>query len=493
LKPIKDYPTLPNFEITQINKLWQTGPMAILDVSEVVIKDWSLVIDIKVPDGPTGQYILTVNEKKEEIPFRFSELDDNREHFVNIVFGDDKKSQVVLTTSFGLRVVYTTKGSGTSIYSDISIDTPRHPELKDNSHGILGRWNGNPDDDAVDANGQKQVLDEKFSWAFGDSWIVPGGRTKTADCIRDEAVKTEDEIRKATDPKVQIAVEKLCLEVLENPELKQCAKNLGRAVPLLKNCITDLIFMDNAEARKQYIEDLVDSFASTCKRRGKGFDKHRFAIIIKGARDSSSSDSSDDDDGKRPHKGKRPHVIVETLKPQAPVIQIVKPQPAPAPVVTVQKCTVSGLVPLYRLYRPSSDDHFYTTSFEEATNAVRKLGYTSEGSPGLVASTAQAGLKPVYRLYKPAARDDHFYTQGEAEAQNANTKLGYQREGIAYYCPPTNYCGATLGFIRYFRGTDHFYTTSIEEGNKNVIPHGGKHEGILCHIWPNNGPVRTPK
>lgn len=79
---------------------------------------------------------------------------------------DGEATELVITTSFGLRITY-------DLYK-ISVDIPRHPELKDNLHGLLGRWNDNPADDSIDANGKKQTLDNKFSWAFGDSWIVRG-------------------------------------------------------------------------------------------------------------------------------------------------------------------------------------------------------------------------------------------------------------------------------------------------------------------------------
>jgi len=270
MKPIKKYPTLPEFEINQINKPWKGSPMAMLDISELVVRDWSQIVQVKMPEGENGQYVLTVNEKKENIPYRYSQFDDNRERFINIVYADDKKTQVVLITSFGLRITYTTKPR-VGLESDVSIDFPRHPELKDNSNGLLGRWNGNPDDDAIDANGQKQPLDDKFSWPFGDSWIIPGGRTKTAECVREEAKQVADKVVTETDPKLKENVEKQCKQALDSPELKACAKIAGRVVPLIKNCVTDLIFLDNDAERKAYIEDLIDTFATTCKSRGQKF------------------------------------------------------------------------------------------------------------------------------------------------------------------------------------------------------------------------------
>lgn len=143
---------------------------------------------------------------------------------------------------------------------------------------------------------------------------------------------------------------------------------------------------------------------------------------------------------------------------------------------------------MYRLYRPGTDNHFYTISITEADNAANKLAFIREYSPGLVARSAHdclcgISLKPVFRLYRPQTEttyDDHFYTLSELEANNAVSNLSYRREGIAFYCSDTiNYCGATLPLYRYIRGVEHFYTTSLSEVNTVV----GTYEGITCYIW----------
>lgn len=43
-----------------------------------------------------------------------------------------------------------------------------------------------------------------------------------------------------------------------------------------------------------------------------------------------------------------------------------------------------GSTPLYRVYAPGSDDHFYTTSAAERDNAIAMFGYQDQGSPGFV-------------------------------------------------------------------------------------------------------------
>ncbi|XP_037040618.1 uncharacterized protein LOC119077498 [Bradysia coprophila] len=158
-----------------------------------------------------------------------------------------------------------------------------------------------------------------------------------------------------------------------------------------------------------------------------------------------------------------------------------------APPPPPPNCPVNQ-VQLLRLYGPATMDHFYTTSEPEAQNAS---GYGRETSPGKVVTSAtdcSCGNEfvPIYRLRKTFFNLvlDHFYTNSDYEANNA---AGYNRDGIGFYCSPTkDLCGASIPLYRYWRVffTDHFYTSDIEEGNKNVIPFGGKYEGIMCYIWP---------
>lgn len=147
---------------------------------------------------------------------------------------------------------------------------------------------------------------------------------------------------------------------------------------------------------------------------------------------------------------------------------------------------------IYRLYNAKSDDHFYTTSLGEANNAANTLGYQHEGSVGSVlpptaVCSCYDTYVPVYRLYKPGQKDDHFYTTSVAEASTAAQTLQYRWEGIAFYCATSQGecgdCGSKVPLYRYNRNIDHFYTTSLNEAFSNVIPYGGKYEGILCYIW----------
>ncbi|HEX5741792.1 MAG TPA: hypothetical protein VFY17_09610 [Pilimelia sp.] len=96
---------------------------------------------------------------------------------------------------------------------------------------------------------------------------------------------------------------------------------------------------------------------------------------------------------------------------------------------------VSATIPLYRLYSAAQTDHFYTTSWEEATNAFNNLGYTYEGVAGKVLPSAGPGTVPLHRLYHGGA-GDHFYTTNWNEAVNAFNNLGYTYEGVQAHVDP---------------------------------------------------------
>lgn len=68
LKPrVESFPSLPEFEIQQVNKLYKNGPMSVIDFSTVIIRDWSQIIEIDTPDKDDGNYGLTVRDP-ERVP-----------------------------------------------------------------------------------------------------------------------------------------------------------------------------------------------------------------------------------------------------------------------------------------------------------------------------------------------------------------------------------------------------------------------------------------
>ncbi|GAC1681047.1 MAG: hypothetical protein PVS3B3_00500 [Ktedonobacteraceae bacterium] len=145
-------------------------------------------------------------------------------------------------------------------------------------------------------------------------------------------------------------------------------------------------------------------------------------------------------------------------------------------------------VPFYRLYKGATGDHFYTTSKDEARNAVNRYGYKSEGIACYVYSFAKDDTTPLIRLYRPSTQH-HFYTTSESEAENAVKKYGYTREGTACYVYPTQGEEAPKDSVALYRlyksgNDDHFYTTSSDEANNAVSKYGYTSEGIACYVYP---------
>lgn len=103
-------------------------------------------------------------------------------------------------------------------------------------------------------------------------------------------------------------------------------------------------------------------------------------------------------------------------------------------VATTPDCYVTGVTPMVRMWHPTRQKHFYTAFTSEATFAEQALGFQKEGNLGYLFSIANETYhtQPIYRLYKPTT-DDHFYTNGAAERDAAVQIHGYQDEGIAGY------------------------------------------------------------
>ncbi|MCP3101601.1 hypothetical protein LZ198_22245 [Myxococcus sp. K15C18031901] len=138
-------------------------------------------------------------------------------------------------------------------------------------------------------------------------------------------------------------------------------------------------------------------------------------------------------------------------------------------------------VPLYRLYSSRASDHFYTTSWPEALNAITHHGYTFENTVGLCHDSNEAGTTPLFRLYSGRA-GDHFYTASVEERDLAVATHGYVSEGVACYVFPSNQAGA-CPLIRLWNGTDHFYTLSMQE----AINSRYTYEGIAGYIFAPGG------
>jgi hypothetical protein len=77
--------------------------------------------------------------------------------------------------------------------------------------------------------------------------------------------------------------------------------------------------------------------------------------------------------------------------------------------------------------------HFYTANWSEAVNAYQFYGYYFTGTVARGWSGPGPWLKPVYRLYRPST-GSHYYTSDWSQVQQLQYPgVGFTYEGIAMY------------------------------------------------------------
>ena len=133
---------------------------------------------------------------------------------------------------------------------------------------------------------------------------------------------------------------------------------------------------------------------------------------------------------------------------------------------------------VYRLYRPSNDEHLYTASISEIESS-KKLGFVYEG-PAWPNTPAQGG-SPVFRLYSKYS-NRHMYTINDYEKNQAVSSLGYSLEGPSWYAFTSQVPGGTPVYRLYRRRDDkHLFTASLEENNNAISKLGFVSEGIAWY------------
>jgi hypothetical protein len=97
--------------------------------------------------------------------------------------------------------------------------------------------------------------------------------------------------------------------------------------------------------------------------------------------------------------------------------------------------TSFSTTPLYRLYKGSVPDHFYTTSDTEKASAMAS-GYVDEGNIGNCSPSAASGKTTLLYRLRSTISGDHFYTTSAAERDNAIAVYNYVSEGTACHVFP---------------------------------------------------------
>ncbi|KAJ2911525.1 hypothetical protein MD484_g8889, partial [Candolleomyces efflorescens] len=142
--------------------------------------------------------------------------------------------------------------------------------------------------------------------------------------------------------------------------------------------------------------------------------------------------------------------------------------------------------PLYRMWKPTVKDHFYTIDPTEYDRAAKQFGYTKEGITGYVFRNAPAGTAPLFRLWNPRT-SDHLYTMSVAERDWVVGHQGYSSEGTVGHIYPTKSkltCMLSKPLYRVFNTAvnDHFYTASSEERIRSIVKYGYTDEGVAGWI-----------
>lgn len=158
----------------------------------------------------------------------------------------------------------------------------------------------------------------------------------------------------------------------------------------------------------------------------------------------------------------------------------------------------SQQLPFIRLYNSKINDHFYTSSYAEASLAQQQHGYKSEGLIGNVESEYKNGTKAIIRMWNPAAKK-HFYTTDSNEVVSAQAS-GFVLEGTVGYiqvdtAPASNESGDNMSspilwepgkrtlYRMYNSGVrKHFYTISYSE-MQGLLSHGYRLEGDLGTLY----------
>jgi len=131
--------------------------------------------------------------------------------------------------------------------------------------------------------------------------------------------------------------------------------------------------------------------------------------------------------------------------------------------------------PLYRQLL-AGQNHFYTAS-EKEVEQKKQAGYTSEGQMGHLLSRPDQGAVPFYHLF---GRNDHFYTSSHQEAVNAVDKYQYEFVNLAGFLY-TDKAPGTVPLFRHFNGSSHFYTTNAQE-SQSIPGSGWNLEGIAGYV-----------
>lgn len=146
--------------------------------------------------------------------------------------------------------------------------------------------------------------------------------------------------------------------------------------------------------------------------------------------------------------------------------------------IPFQKDLPQNTTIIYRLYKQSTGEHFYTDSLSEQKTCLQNSIWKDEGYGWLAPTSSNL---PVYRLYNPYTTD-HHYTMDQNEYETLQT-MGWNGEGIVFYSAlPTD---ESKPLYRLYNPNaqeagSHHYTLDLAERD-GLIKLGWKDEGIAWY------------
>lgn len=129
------------------------------------------------------------------------------------------------------------------------------------------------------------------------------------------------------------------------------------------------------------------------------------------------------------------------------------------------------------------------TSWESEANNASKYGFGAPETIFQASRTPEKGLLPVYRLYNPKT-NDFLYTVGENEKNNTAPRYGYVYDQIAFYAQPYAKQGAQPVY-RYHQNGKHRY--AITQAQRDALTASGwKQINISFYALPITDTQTTP-
>jgi hypothetical protein len=157
--------------------------------------------------------------------------------------------------------------------------------------------------------------------------------------------------------------------------------------------------------------------------------------------------------------------------------------PDPAVVCASMKTDV------FRVTNPQTDASLVTPWAKEVNGSAARAGFTEDGSALFkAASTEKAGLVPVYRLYSPTT-GDFLWVTAEGD-RNRAVRFGYTLQSPNFFVSADEVpCGIPV--YRYVKGTKHRMSVS-DDDRAALEADGWTSEGARFYAMPADGGESEP-